>query len=366
MTHTFSPRAVLAFAALVAATPASAQITGILPTPDNPPTRQGTRGGTFLHLDIGARSNAMAGAIGSSVRGPTAWFVNPAGTADTEGFSVAAGRQNLYGDLDVAQTYAGLSMPLLGGVVGVSLNTLNSGDIPRTTEAFPLGDPVAGLNFDWNSTAAGLGYARRLTDRLSIGGGLKYITEGITGASTSWIAFDIGTQFNTGVYGLVIGGALQHLGGGANVSGTAIQRVINNANVDGQQIDANLLTIRSDLPTTFRFSLGNELIGTSEALLGGAGGPHGLHAEAAVSDAVDAAAQLGIGVEYSFRSTFFARAGKRFYGDDRSTGSSTKYGLSGGFGLRFPFVGRSARFDYSFTSLGDLKDIQVFSFEVSR
>src|SRR6186713_1955759 len=89
---------------------------GILPTPQDTPNRQGTRGANFLHLGIGARGGAMAGAIGSSVSGPTAWYWNPAGASASEGFSLAAGLQNLYDDLGLDQAYAALSIPLLGGV----------------------------------------------------------------------------------------------------------------------------------------------------------------------------------------------------------------------------------------------------------
>ena len=50
---------------------------------------------------------------------------------------------------------------------------------------------------------------------------------------------------------------------------------------------------------------------------------------AALTDGVDLPAQVAIGAEYSFSRIFFARVGKKFYNDDRSTGSSAKYGLSG-------------------------------------
>src|SRR5688572_29323353 len=126
--RTLAARAFVASA--VVATVASAQGPGgLVPTSDEPPTRQGTRGGNFLHLLIGARASSMGGAVGSSVSGSTAWFWNPAGAATIESFSLAAGRQNLYRDLDIQQTYAAVSFPLLGGAVGVSINNLNSGDI---------------------------------------------------------------------------------------------------------------------------------------------------------------------------------------------------------------------------------------------
>ena len=352
--------------------PALAQGTGgtpITPNADEPPSRAGTRGANFLHLGVGARGNAMAGAVGSSVEGPTAWFWNPAGAVSSEAFSVSFGRQNLYGNLDLSQNYAAVSMPLLGGVMGLSLNTLNSGDIERTTEANPTGDRRAGRFFDWNSTAAGLGYSRRLTDRLAVGGQLKYITEGITDASTNWIAFDVGTQFNTGIYGLVIAGALQQIGGRATASGPAISQVVNNANVNSQSTRVDLETRETDLPTAFRFSLGSDLLGTANSLFGTrGGGQHRLFAEVSMNDAVDLATQVGFGAEYSFRNLAFLRAGKKFYNDDRAADASFKgaYGLSGGAGVRVPIAGRALRFDYSYTSLGDLRDIQVFSFEFGR
>ena len=362
--------AAAAFLGSAWASPALAQgPDGIVPSPEDPPSSAGTRGANFLHLGVGARGNAMAGAVGSSIEGPTAWFWNPAGASTSEAFSIAFGRQNLYGSLDLAQNYVGVSIPLLGGVVGASLNTLNSGDIERTTEANPTGDRRAGRFFEWNSTAAGLGYARRLTDRLSIGGQLKYITEGITDASTNWIAFDIGTQFNTGIYGFVIAGALQQVGGRASASGAAVTQVVNNANVNQQSTRVNLETRQTDLPTAFRFALGSDLLGTASSLFGTrGGGDHRLFAEVALNDAVDLSTQLGFGAEYSFRNFAFLRAGKKFYNDERAADASFKgaYGLSGGAGVRVPLAGRALKFDYSYTSLGDLRDIQVFSFEFGR
>jgi hypothetical protein len=342
-------------------------VDGILPTPDNPPTRQGTRGANFLHLPIGAQGNAMGGAINGIVSGPTAWFWNPAGGAIAEGFSAAAGRQDLYGDLGLGQTYAALSLPALGGVVGLSYNGLNSGDIFRTSEEDPLGnDAQAGRTFQWNSTAVSLGYARRLTERLSVGAQMKYITEGISDATSTWVAADIGTQFNTGIYGLVVSGAIMNVGGQARAEGPAVARVVNTDFFLPQSTRVDLFTRKTDLPTFLRTSLGIDVIGSANSALGQRGGTHKLYAEANVTDGVDIATQLGVGAEYGFKNTLFLRAGKRFYNDDREADEGFAYGMSVGAGFRFDVAGRNVRFDYSFTNVGELQDIQVFSFEVIR
>ena len=353
------------------AAPARAQGPGgLLPTPTDEPTRQGTRGGNFLHLGVGARGGGMAGAIGSTVSGPTAWYWNPAGAATSESFALVAGYQDLYGDLGLSQSYAAASLPLLGGVVGIHLNTLTSGDIARTTEANPFGERLGGSNFQWNSTVAGLGYARRLTDRLTVGGQIKYISEGITDASTSWFAADVGTQFNTGLYGVVIGGAIRNVGGTSRAGGALVQRVIQTS--DGSVLRearrVELFTRDTEIPVTFQFSLGTELLGTTNALFGGVGGHSTLAGEFTATDGTDISTQYAVGLEYGFRNVLFLRGGKRFYNDQRERGveNAGTIGLAGGFGVRIPVMGRAVKFDYSYQGAGALQNVQIFSFEVGR
>jgi hypothetical protein len=341
---------------------------GLQPAPDEPPTRQGTRGANFLHLGLTARANAMGGAVGTSVTGPSAWYWNPAGAALTESFEMAAGRQNLYGDLGLSQNYAAFSIPLLGGAVGASINSLNSGDIPLTDEGAPFGTPQRGQFFSWSSNAVTLGYARRLTDRLEVGAQYKYVNEGVTGSRITFNAFDIGTQFRTGLYGLILSGTIQNVGSGSRHQGTLLERGVNTNDVARAQTRFVLYTRAVELPTAFRFSIGNDLYGGAESLLGRGNGDHKVFAELAVNDAVDLAVQTAVGVEYAYKNTLFVRGGKRFFNDDRAAPGDDGfgYGMSGGFGVRLPVAGKGLKFDYSYTALGDLRDIQVFSLEIGR
>lgn len=354
---------------LVLASAAGAQGPGGLqPAVDEPPTRQGTRGANFQHIGLTARANGMAGAVGTSVSGASAWFWNPAGAATTEAFELSAGRQNLYGDMGISQNYAAFSIPLLGGAVGVSLNSLNSGDIPLTNEAAPFGTLQRGQFFQWTSFAASAGYARRLTDRLDVGASMKVITEGVIGSRATWIAADFGTQFRTGLYGIVLSGALQNIGDGAAHDGTLLERGVNTNDVARAATRFKLFTRTVELPTAFRFSVGNDLYGSAESLLGRGNGDHRVYTEVAVNDAVDLAVQTAIGAEYGYKNLLFLRGGKKFYNDDRGAPGEDGFGfgMSGGFGVRLPFAGRGLRFDYSYTALGDLRDIQVFSLELGR
>jgi hypothetical protein len=261
-----------------------------------------------------------------------------------------------------------VAIPAFGGVVGASFNSLNSGDIPRSTEQDPFGSPLYGETFQWTSTALGVGYGRRLTDRLDVGGQVKYVSEGITDARMSWVAFDFGTQFRTGIYGLSVGAALQHIGPSARMSGQALDQVVNTDYFANRSTRINFDTRETELPTQFRFSVGSDILGHETSIFGKGAGQHTLVGELAFSDAIDTDVQTAIGLEYGFRNIVFARAGKRFYNDDRQRGAENagSYGLSGGLGARLPIGGRSLQFDYAYTSLGDLQNVQVFTFEFGR
>lgn len=360
----------IALAALLPAPELVAQDlpTSILPDDRKPLTRQGTRGANFLQLGVGARGAAMSGAIASLTEGPTAFYWNPAGAASMESFSVAASRQNLYEGLDITHNFIGVGLPVGAGVVGLNFISLNSGDMARTDPGSPLGNgTVFGETFSWTAASVGLGYARRLTDRLDIGVGAKYVTEGISDANQAWFGVDLGTQFRTGLYGLTIGASMQNVGPSSQMRGALLERVINDDDISNQIIRGSVQVRESELPTMFRFSVGSDLLGGTESLFGAMGGRQRLRGEMAFSDAIDTDIQLAFGAEYAFNNMLFVRAGKRFYNDDRAIGGTRgMYGLSGGFGLRLPVGARSVRFDYSYTGQGELENYQVFSFEFGR
>jgi hypothetical protein len=349
-----------------ATAPAAAQTTGTVITPaaDEPASRVGTRGANFLLIGVGARGQAMANAYTGLATGATAMYWNPAGLGATSGIDVAFTRTALYEGLDITHTFAGIVLPVLGGGLGLSFIQFDSGDIPRTTEDRPDGgDPLVGLAFSWQSTSMGLHYGRRLTDRLAVGVGAKLITEGMNDAQTKWWALDVGTQFNTGLYGLQIGAALTNIGPSASPGGTLLERRINDTNVFPFAVPMQFRTTAANLPTAFHFSLISQLLGTSEALLSTTPG-QSLRAVLEFADGVDTDLQTALAAEYSYRNTVFLRAGKRWFGETNTDFRTGSHGLSVGGGLRLPVLGRHLTFDYAHTSFTDLGAVQVFSFEL--
>jgi hypothetical protein len=110
------------------------------------------------------------------------------------------------------------------GVIGFSLQTVDYGDFygTRVDKSTDLGYVDTEI-FQLTAMAAGVGYAKRLTDRFSVGGQVRWVkqdlgksiipeisteldtTEGEVSNELTPLAFDFGTQFKTGFKSLVFG-----------------------------------------------------------------------------------------------------------------------------------------------------------------
>jgi hypothetical protein len=269
----------------------------------------------------------------------------------------------LYDNLGITQTFAAAGIPFAGGGLAVSYTRLDSGDIPATREDFPGGNCVdLGCSFSYAGTAIGMHYGRRLTDRLQVGFSGKVITEGIDRADASWWGLDIGTVFHTGLYGITIASTLANIGPSSAWSGTRVENRLTVRDAFAVNLPVQFATTSYALPTTFRFAVVSDLVGGADALLG-ASGSSTFKVAVDLDDATDTDLQTAIGAEYSFRDVLFLRAGKKFVNEANSDFRSSSYFMSYGGGLRIPALGRHLSFDYAYTNMGDLQNVQIFSFE---
>jgi hypothetical protein len=140
--------------------------------------------------------------------------VNPAGLASSTGMALSAGTFSWLVDSKV--THASFAMPLMGGTVGLFYYTLDYGELNATGW---IANEDGTTNFDpYNSTfkandvAMGAAFAKQLSDKFSIGGAAKMVSENIDDYSVSALAYDMGFQFATGYKNIQMGASISNFG----------------------------------------------------------------------------------------------------------------------------------------------------------
>lgn len=194
----------------------------------------------FLSVISDARIAAMAEATTSLQIKSSALFSNPAGMAGMENFfDMSASINQWIADIR-HYTFSMAISPVKGdyGVIGFSIQSVDYGDFfgTRVNNSVPLGYDDTEI-FKLNSLALGVGYAKQLTDRFSVGGHVRWVHQDL-GSSTiavnirpdttdptgqrriadtasvtnklSPLVFDFGTQFKTGFKSLVFGMSIKN------------------------------------------------------------------------------------------------------------------------------------------------------------
>ena len=166
----------------------------------------------FLNIQTDAHGAALGG-LAAQASGANALFWNPAGIAGSEGIGVSAGMTQWLVETQVMN--AGVVMPMMGGMVGLSLVSVNYGDIMKSGWGEESGQFIFQPNQDsFTATDMSLqaSYGKSLSDKFSLGATAKMISQKIDNVSISGLAFDIGTQFNTGYRGISMGAVVSNFG----------------------------------------------------------------------------------------------------------------------------------------------------------
>lgn len=267
-------------------------------------SRAGTAGWQFLKLPAGARSMAMGGvrsSIGYGNAGSA--FTNPASAADVRESDLQFSTMNWVADIRLnsvsAVTNAGE-----WGCIGVNLLYLDYGSMVRTEIGEFNGVPgviakTEGLGtFDAHDLAVGLLYARRITDRLLLGGTLRYLNEQIDDASTETWCLDIGTMYTTGLGSLRISMLGRNFGPDAEFS-----------SYDGRIAQA---PARIRLPMMLVLGAAYDILEESAEM------PHRLTVAGEYVKPNDGPEKVNLGAEYFFYHYFSLRGGYRFNYDEET------------------------------------------------
>jgi len=304
-------------------------------------SKVGTVGAQFLKIGVGARYVGMGEASVACVNDAYAMYWNPAS------LTLLPRSNLLFTNVDwiddVQLNYVVFGKPIGdGSAFGISLTALTMGEMEVTTVKEPEG---TGETFTASDYALSLGYARKLTDRFSLGLSAKYIHERLSEERASGIAFDFGTLFYTGFNSLRIGMSICNLGPELKLDGPELDIGYHPDNANSDEVKAKLTVEHYDLPLTFRFGLAYDLLVSPNSQMT-------VSLEAKHPN--DNVQQASIGSEYVWKDMVFLRGGYKLNYEEE--------GLTLGGGLKFQ-VGKitEMKINYAWVEFNRLQSVHRFS-----
>ena len=285
----------------------------------------------FLSVTTDARAGAMGEAFTSLQSPSAAMFFNPAGMARLEGLAnLSFGKVSWIADIDYTFGSA-VFRPFDGrfGIFGLTVVSVEYGQFIGTIRANNVYGYEETGNFSPNAFAVGLGYAKALSDKFSIGGNLKYVKQELGSAATSLqddgsrnftnysagvAAFDFGILYRTGFKSLDFGMAVR------------------NFSKELKYVEEGF-----QLPLTFKIGLS---MNATDLLLPG-NKTHGLLLAVDAVHPRDYPEQLNLGAEYLFLETVSLRGGYSTPNDDHH--------FSAGAGLQKTLKNYRFTLDYAYT-----------------
>ncbi len=305
----------------------------------------------ILSVTPDARAAAMGGAFITIAGQSNSIFYNPANLARMNGTFAFSINQNDW-IADIKQASGSFSYnPARGnfGTLAFSYITINYGEMlgTRVDPTSDKGYIDTGV-FSPSALVLGVGYAKSLTDRFSVGGQVKYVSQNLgeslvpvgdyreTGETeilsykVGVLAYDFGTLYRTGYKSLVFGMSVR------NFSREVVYET------EGFQLPLNFqIGISMNVFDFFdRFADG------SQSLLVAVNATHPrAHGE-----------RINIGAEYSFYGIFALRAGYKINDDIAS--------YTVGFGIQKEFGDRIIAFDYALTPVDFFDTVQRMSFRL--
>jgi hypothetical protein len=295
--------------------------------------RAGISAFQFLKIGVGARGVAMGESFVASANDASALYWNPAALVQfAKDQAIAAHTEYL---VDIKHEFFGAVWHLTAqDAVGASFTSLHMKDMEITTETQPFG---TGRYFSFGDIAAGVSYSRKMTDQFSFGATVKYVEETLDVLKMRSVMVDIGTWYWTGLGSARFAVAIANFGSDVAPRGTVTQ-------FDGTQLS----TFQSfSVPTEFRLGFAVDPVQTDD---------HMLTSSVQLNHPNDNAENVRFGLEYSFRKTFFVRAGikrtigQQFLGADLTSEESFTLGA----GVLVPMGLSDIGADYAFANFNRL------------
>ena len=265
---------------------------------------------SFLKVAQSARVAGMGDAFTAVADGIEGIYYNPASIASVERVGFTFGYSQW---LVSSEFYSGaIAINLSSGFVGgISFINYKIPEVEETTTLKPLG---TGRMLELGDLAVGFHIARRMTDKLQVGGMFRYVQSKLDHAELTGISVSFGTLLHTGFRSLRIGMSMKNMG--------------------NQQL---VVSERAAIPILFN-------VGSSMEIVGELGDPLSVTASFEGAYFTDTEQRWNVGAELWLNSMLAVRAGKKFgYDtDDWSVGA----------GLKGTFDGRRIALDMSYSEMG--------------
>jgi opacity protein-like surface antigen len=285
--------------------------------------RKGTAGAEELRIPVGSRGVALGGGVVAEVNGVDALFWNPAGASFTNK-SAEAMFSHVTWIADIKVNYLSAIANFGGvGVFGVSLKSLDFGEIPVTTVDEPDG---TGERFSPTFLTAAVSYSRRMTDRIYVGANLKLISERILRESATGFAVDIGLQYRL-ESGLKFGAVMKNVGGNMKFDGPDLEwGVVIPGSEPGSPVRSLRVPLQEfELPAAFELGFAYSFkIGESALTLAGSFQNNNFTLD-----------EYKGGLEYSFKNMLFLRVGYSYVNETDYVFNSPSFGV----GFNIPLGG---------------------------
>lgn len=301
----------------------------------------------FLSVSLDPRASGMGDAVTSVFAKSSAMLYNPSIMAEMEGvadFSFGTTRWIA----DINYIYGTGAVNLFDGdlgVIGVSLVAVDYGDFIGTVVAPNDNGYLEVGTFKPTSLAIGFGYAKRLSEKFSVGGNIKYVRQDLGTAvvgfdetgnrkvednSVNAMAFDFGILYHTGFKSLDFGMSVRNF----------------STEIEYKEEDFQL-------PLIFKIGLSInafDLIDIDRNM-------HSFLVAVDASHPRDFSEQVSFGAEYMFMNTFAIRGGYTFPVDEQE--------FSAGVGFRQSVSDLKFAIDYSYTPFGIFDNVHRVSINLA-
>ncbi|MDD8017818.1 MAG: PorV/PorQ family protein [Bacteroidota bacterium] len=321
-------------------------------------SKVGTTAAQFLGNSIGPKAMAMGSAFVASNEDVTTIYWNPGAFVQAEKSEFVFSNSDWL--VGTKFRWFGLMLNLDNeNAIGLTITQLDYGEDDVTTVSMPDGTGEKWSAYDF---AAGFSYSRRLTDKFSIGGTAKYVSQRIWNESANNITFDIGLLYVTDFNGMRLGMSMSNFGGDLTLDG---KDLFNRVDIDPAHSGSNktltgkLKTDPWPMPLLFRVGVAMDVIKTD--MLRGTIAVDALR-PSDNNESVNMGAQLG------WMDMLFVRGGYKSLISQEPVFSKDlqQEGLSLGAGVKYGLQGLMAvEVNYAYTKFGVFGNLNTMALSIS-